>query len=236
MKTLNLIPALLCLASCSPVLYSPTTQNVPLLKEKGEVNIGGGLAFNDYTEGLSLNLAVAVDSGWAVAGTFNSMSEDSDSDWESRGKYIEGAVGRFGTVDHSPFVYEAFLGMGYGTLSNESGNNRINGNFIKPYLQPSFGIRSKIVHLVFTPRFAVVNYVSNRVAVYDNPQQEISARNFFEDKGTSFVFEPGVTLRLGLENVKLELQYVYSTFSYQSDGMFDLYNNIWNLGLNFYLR
>ena len=224
-------------SSCSPVLYAPTTQNVPLLKEKGEVNIGGGYSNTDSGEGISLNFAVAIDSSWAVAGGFNSLGggeKNSADSWRTTGNYFEAAAGKFGSSSLGPWVYEAFLGLGYGAINNEINNDYVDAKFLKPYLQPTFGLRTKHVDLVVTPRLAVVNYISESIRI-DQPQNEGEVINFFDEKGTSFVFEPGATLRLGIRNVKLQLQYVYSSFSYDSgDGDEPFDSEMFTLGLNFY--
>jgi hypothetical protein len=234
----SLFYLLLLFASCSPVLYAPSSQNVPLLKQKGEVNFGGGYIGTEGADGLSLNFATAVDSSWAIAAAFNALSGGARSlnSWEGKGRYLEAAVGKFNTIADGPFLYEAFLGLGYGTARNKKPNNDVNGKFIKPYLQTSIGVRSKIVDLAFTPRIAVVNYVSNEVYVPDFPQEAIAASNYFDDKGSSFVLEPGITLRLGWNNVKFQAQYVYSTFNYKESDLWQYDKNILSFGLNFYVH
>ena len=114
---LILIPLLI--SSCSPVLYAPSSQNVPFLKEKGEVNIGGGYSETDSGDGISLNFAVAVDSSWAIAGGFNSLwgGEKNSSDiWYTKANYFEAAAGKFGSLTKGPWVYEAYLGLGYASV------------------------------------------------------------------------------------------------------------------------
>ena len=231
--------ACIALFACSPILYAPTTQNVPLLQQKGEVNIGGGYISTESAEGMSLNFATAVDSSWAIAAAFNTLGDGtvrSGNSWDSKGRYLEAAAGKFGTIADGPFLYEAFLGLGYGTATNKNSNSSVNGKFIKPYLQTSIGVRSKIVDLAFTPRLAVVNYVSNDVYIPGAPEEAMAASNYFDDKGSSFVFEPGITLRLGLKNVKIQAQYVYSTFNYRESDLWQFDKNILSFGLNFYIH
>ena len=224
-------------SSCSPVFYAPSTQNVPLLKEKGEVNIGGGYSNTDRGEGISLNFAVAVDSSWAVAGSFNSLGggeKNATDSWRTTGNYFEAAAGKFNSSPTGPWVYEAFLGLGYGAINNEINNDFVDAKFLKPYLQPTFGLRTKHIDFVITPRLSVVNYISEDIRI-NEPVDERRVLDFFDEKGTTFVFEPGATLRLGIRNVKIQLQYVYSSFSYDSrdeDEPFD--SEMLTVGLNFY--
>ena len=234
--TFALLVYVVVFSSCSPVLYTPSTQNVPFLKEKGEVNIGGGLISTEDADGFSLNFAVAVDSNWAVAGAFNKLvggDENSTDYWDSRGSYFEGAVGKFGSSAKGPWVYEGFLGLGYASVKNEKESNLVNAQFLKPYFQPSFGLRSKCWDIALTPRLAVVHYISDQIEII-NPEYGSFANDFFDSKKTSLVFEPGVTVKLGVKNFKLQLQYVYSTFSYDSQGSHPYNDEVLSLGLNFY--
>jgi hypothetical protein len=206
--TLTILMFAVAFSSCSPVLYTPSTQNVPFLKEKGEVNIGGGVISTEDADGFSLNFAVAVDSNWAVAAAFNKLSggdENSSDYWDSRGSYFEDAVGKFGSSAKGPWVYEGFLGLGYASIKNEKESNLVNTQFLKPYFQPSFGIRSKFVDIALTPRLAVVHYISEQVKIINSDNASF-ANDFFDSKKTTFVFEPGVTLKLGVKNFKLQLQ------------------------------
>ena len=238
MKYLQFLLFILISSSCSAVLYSPTTQNVPLFKEKGEVNIGAGIIYTPGESGFDVKTAVAVDSSLAVAFSYNSFKADSKSStdtWDSRAKYLEAAIGKFGSAKQGPWVYEAFLGLGYASIKHEKSGPKeaIQTKFIKPYIQPSFGIRSKIVDFAVTPRIAMVSYLSDRINIADK-EQAVSANEFFENKKTSIVFEPGATLRLGVRNFKLQFQYVYTSFSYNSTSSLTYYDHIVSVGINFY--
>jgi hypothetical protein len=243
MKYLQFLLFVLISSSCSAVLYSPTTQNVPLFKEKGEVNIGAGIIGTPDENGFDIKTAVAVDSSLAVAFSYNSFkggSKSSTDRWDSRAKYLEAAIGKFGSAKQGPWVYEAFLGLGYASIKHEKSSQSLRGpkdeirtKFIKPYIQPSFGIRSKFIDFAVTPRIAMVSYLSDRVNIADK-EQAASANEFFDNKKTSIVFEPGATLRLGVRNFKLQFQYVYTSFSYNSSSSLTYYDHIVSVGINFY--
>ncbi len=55
------------LSSCSPLVYAPNSQNVPLLKQKGEVIINTGFIGTESTNGFGIKAAAAVDSGFSLA-------------------------------------------------------------------------------------------------------------------------------------------------------------------------
>lgn len=206
------------LTSCAPSLYSTVGQNVPLFHEKGEfaVNIGGVSAatnsdgfypFYNMGGGLSLHGAVAVDSGIALITSFYTL-ENTDGDWDVRGTYFELGGGLFKFSPRSEFVGELFGGVGYGSFHNQADYEKIDATFIKYFIQPSGGFSTKVVDFAFTPRIAIVHYLSR------SPSARPEVNEFFDEKGTSFVFEPGVTVRAGFRNFKAQYQMNYSTMKF----------------------
>lgn len=204
------------ITSCVPVFYSNVGQNVPLFRGKGEVFLAGGLSAtynkNDYTdaEGLNVMAAAAVDSNMAVLCSFYSLKSSGDSqsnEWSGKGNYFELGIGLFERGKTSRLNGEIFVGLGYGTInSTDNYNTHINLKFLKPFIQPSGGFSTGALDIAFTPRIGLVQYVSNS-----------GARDFFAEKKSTLVFEPGVTVRLGYRNVKLQYQFTYSTFKYSFD-------------------
>jgi hypothetical protein len=110
------------------------------------------------------------------------------------------------------FVYEAFAGIGFGSVKNEDFENKANFldiNFTKPFVQPSIGFVYEFVDLIFSPR---IGYV-----FFSPPSYNFSgAQAPYEAPKDRFVFEPGVTLRVGYRAAKLQIQYNYSSYSYGS--------------------
>lgn len=214
MKTTCFLVACLAIASCSPVFYSNVGQNVPLFHKKGEVFLAGGksASYNrddaTYTEGLNVMAAAAVDSNRAVLFSFYSLKSSSESqDWNGMGNYIELGYGLFERGKLSKLNGEIFVGLGYGAINNIGIDDHINLKYLKPFIQPSGGFSTGVLDMAFTPRIGLVQYISN------NPSNELS-NDFYSKKKSTFVFEPGVTVRLGYRYVKLQYQFTYSTFKY----------------------
>src|SRR6187401_3370028 len=132
MKTINclviLVFALISvgLTSCSPVAYSTTGQTVPLFQEKGEafINVGHAMATNDfdYADGLSVQAALAIDSSVALMSSFYHMSQR-DGDWSGKGTYADFGIGLFKSNSSKRFKGEIFIGAGFGSIKNLSGDN-----------------------------------------------------------------------------------------------------------------
>jgi hypothetical protein len=217
------VVAAIIFSSCSPAFYSTVGQNVPLFHEKGEVALNGGIMsasntsdgfipFTNLSSGIALQGAVAVSSAAALFASYYDMNYDSE--WQISANYVELGGGLFMYKPKSSFVGELFAGVGYGKIGNQSGMEEINAEFMKYFIQPSAGFTSKVFDVAFTPRMGVVDYLSN------SPSDRSDVRDFFAEKETTFVFEPGVTVRVGFKNFRAQYQMNYSTFHFSQP-----YNN-----------
>jgi hypothetical protein len=215
--TISLLP------SCTPAFYSTVGQNVPLFHEKGEVALSGGhmsssnssdgfSPFENLSSGMALQGAVAVSPRVALTASYYSMNYESD--WTINANYVELAGGLYMYRPKSKFVGELFAGFGHGKIDNQSGMEEINTEFMKYFLQPSAGFSGKVFDVAFTPRIGIVDYLSH------SPSDRSDVREFFAEKATTFVFEPGVTVRVGFKNIKAQYQMNYSTFHFNQP-----YNN-----------
>jgi hypothetical protein len=218
--------AISLLTSCSPVFYSTVGQNVPLFHEKGEVAFSGGIMsastnsdgfipFAGASPGMALQGAVAVASVAAVFASYYDMNYESD--WHVNATYGELGGGLFMYKPKSNFVGELFGGVGHGKIDNQSGMEELNTEFMKYFIQPSAGLSGKVFDMAFTPRIGVVDYLSHSAT--DN--QVIN--DFFVERKTTFVFEPGVTVRVGYKGIRAQYQMNYSTFHYNRT--YNSYNN-----------
>jgi len=229
MKTNYLHSILLLLAatliySCSPVIYGTVGQNVPMFTDKGEATIQAGYAasFGNNTDGdgVAIQAAYSVSKNIALMGTYYSLKGQDEqgsylgsaaSEWDSKGSYLEFGAGTFGTIKSHPFAWEIFAGLGGGSIKNNLAGQNLDVKIMKPFVQPSFGYISKYVDVILTPRLGMVTFTSHS-SILDDPQQGQQTDDFFDRNKNTFVFEPGITIRGGYQNLKLQLQYNYSTF------------------------
>ncbi len=164
------------------------------------------------------------------------MTEGAEQDdWRARFNYIEGSVGTFGKIDQSNFIYEAFAGVGKAFINNDRSNETANIRYLKPFIQPSIGIRKKSVEIALTTRIALVTYQVYDIRIADQ-RESTNLLSFFDEKQSTLVFEPVFTSRFGTEVIKFEFQYAYSTFAQRevTNGWVD--KSVFTLGLNFYLK
>jgi hypothetical protein len=157
---------LLLLSQCSPV-YVPNTRNAPLFAKGGEFQ--GAMQFG--TAGIDLQGAVSVTNNIALMGNYSygnrntdTLNNDSDLDNYHKHKFYEGAIGYY--KNDNQFCFEVFLGYGrgegtaYGSYSIFSSNEDeiTKGKYNRIFLQPSFGLNKKVVHVAFSPRFSWVDF------------------------------------------------------------------------------
>ncbi len=194
-----LIGLALCMTSCSPILYTTVGQNVALFHQKGEVSLGVSSAATNLASGSSVQFAAAVDSGIEIMSSYYSLSNGSSS-----GDYFEFGAGKFKYNPNTKFCGEMIFGMGLGSIKNSISNSSnssyyiVNANYLKPFIQPSFGLSGKIGDIAFTPRVAFVTYTSKSDNVI-NPSLRNNLDHYFSEKQSTLVFEPGITLRVGIK-------------------------------------
>jgi|APTNR8051073442_1049403.scaffolds.fasta_scaffold00003_272 hypothetical protein len=220
----------IAISSCSPVLYSTTGQNVPLFRKKGEVVLNAGYfgiedkdlsSYYDSENGFNAQFAAAIDSSVAIMSSLYTLNAGSDSEWEIKGSYFEAGVGIFKHGEVSKLTGELFAGIGFGSMKNSYDFENIDANYLKFFIQPSGGFSSKVLDMAFTPRMGLVTYTK-----HDSNVEEPEVDDYFSDKKTTFVFEPGITIRVGYKNVKLQYQFNYSTFHYKGTDEFDPVSNM----------
>src|SRR5690349_23747567 len=94
--------AICLISSCAPVVYAPVGQNVPLLKNKGDITFNASAASTEDAGGVGLQFASALDSSFALISSLYFMGHksednvDGDSEWEGRGSYFEIGAGKIG--------------------------------------------------------------------------------------------------------------------------------------------
>ncbi len=201
------------LTSCSPVPYGNVGQNVPLLKNKGEVHFTGNIANTDDANGVGIQAAVAVDSSWALMASFYNVKNNPNTDWNGNGRYVELGVGKYAVIGKSKWVYDVFAGIGFGGIKNDNGiGSSLNLNFAKPFVQGSIGFTTEWIELAFTPRLALPFYTSHENNLTDL-EHRAQAELYFKENKTKFVFEPGITFRFGYKGIKANLNMCVSSFS-----------------------
>lgn len=220
-------------ASCSPKYYAPNTQNVPLISQKGETNLT--LSGNDSqvefqgAYGVGNNFAIKANGGLFIP-------SDLDNGNGGSGKFIEFGGGYYKLLN-THLIFETYGILGFGSFENHlpstiedypQTTGDISANLVRVGIQPNIGFKSKYFTLALSSRFVNLSYnnIEGDLMFGDKSQAQ-----YLEDHSSNFLIEPALTVRAGLEKVKLQLQYGYSFNA--SDISFKQKRALLTMGLSF---
>ena len=181
--------AVLALFSCSPA-YVPTSVEVPIFKEKGEVKASVqtgtcGIIDPHFSVAITDNVALMFNGSYG-----NSSSDSSDSyHYHLTGEFGLGYYENFGNAG----FYQVFAGYGLSQVKSRSDfwliddntNEPTNAYMHKLFFQPSIGFTYPYIDFAFTPRMTFIH-----MDVYNRTYDDL-------------FFEPVLTLTLGSPNFKL---------------------------------
>ncbi len=182
--------------SCSPE-YVPNMVNTPMFDEKGELqaNLSGGVSGTD----AQLSYAISDHLGLMANGSFRNETSDTSNEFHKHHLY-EFGIGYFDHIGHVG-RYEIFGGLGTGRMSgyDESWVDDPVGEarFFKIFVQPSVGLKSKVIDGNFATRWVLVQT--------DYSEGNVSGSSTFQP-----FFEPVLTGRVGFKYVKITSQLGFS--------------------------
>ena len=202
----NLILLLICatLNGCGAVYYVPNTQNVPVMKEKGQTNLSIGLNSSESVDGFEFQGAYGLTDKIALQLNGDWVSS-SDGESSGAGHIIELGAGYYKNLSKN-FVFETYGLIGFGGMKYDDNYNtpqEVKANFIGIGLQPSVSFTSKYFIASLSGRLANLKY-NNISGNLINDVDYLKANNSF------WLAEPALTLQAGFEDVKLQLQFQYS--------------------------
>jgi hypothetical protein len=205
MKKIILLLFFILLSGCGAVYYVPNTQNVPVIKEKGQTNLSLATNASESTDGFELQGAYGLTDKIAVQLNTDWVSS-SDGSSTGSGHLVELGVGYYKNLSKH-FVFETYglMGLGSTKYADNYNNNsqEIKTNFFRLAVQPSISYSSKYFIASLSGRFANLNYNSVSGNYYTDADY-LKANNSF------WLLEPALTLQAGFENVKLQLQFQIS--------------------------
>lgn len=169
-------------------LYVPNQAQVPLMSEGDETQVALNVASNGY----GLQLAYSPYYHWAVIANGNTFTVVQDTNFEIKYRHSYAEIGTGYYTRLTKYIRtEVLFGIGGGS----SGLNTSRSIYRRGFLQPSIGMSGKIIDAGITPRFAWVQHFQDRIGGTRATVNE-----------SAFFFEPILTLRLGMEQVKFQLQ------------------------------
>lgn len=220
MKTVIYFMSICLLGSCAPDMYVPNMQNIPAFTNKNQIKFNysflspGGhdiQAAYSFTNKFSIMFNSAIYSNSGARGTYKAPS---------KGSAIEIGVGYFKPKNN--LVFENYILFANGNLSN--GEGEFGGSAIQPYgnftsklfrfsNQTSLAYKRKLFEVAVSNRICFLNYynISKEPYLFN----DIDMRKYINSSPHFAFIEPAFTVRLGLQNIKLQFQ-IQRSFSLKS--------------------
>lgn len=224
------------LTGCSPKFYLPNTQNVPMIQAQGQSNLtvagnGNQVEFQG-SYGLTDGLAVQVNGGWVIP-------KDEDSGNGGSGRLIEGGLGYFRNISED-WLFDAYALAGVGRMENHfpsslpanpATTGKISANIARYSIQPSLSFHRKYFSVTGSARLSSLNYSNIEGSLFFENLDQVA---YLRDTKSSVLIEPALTLRGGVEKIKLQIQLMRSFNITHSDFRQD--KQLLSVGLNFNFR
>lgn len=235
LKSFICILAGFSIVSCNPKLYSPNTQNVPLISEKEQINLSavGNTHQVEFQGAYGLTEHIAIQ---ANGGLFSQSELNNDNG--GSGKYIELGGGYFKPITEN-WIFETYGLVGIGNVENHlpstvskasETEGDISANILRVGVQPNFGYVSKYFSAAVSSRITNLSYSNIDGDLVYKSQEFVT---YLNENKSNFLIEPAITVKAGLENVKFQVQYGYSLNL--SNSHFRQDKMLLTMGLNFNL-
>jgi len=233
-------------ASCSPTYYMPNNVNVPLFKEKGETvtqaHIGSAEEYGhigvNVAHAIGRNSALMLNASYFKAGSdlteYNDNAIENNLNFNSKNRAFMAEVGAgffkpFGA--DSIFVFETYAGYGLYSINRALNTQQsVAYNIHRPFVQPSIGIRYKKIEVSYGLRMSML--------VFSNQHPSTAFKNDdlamlkFENWDRVFNLDHSLTIALGTELVKFQIQWIYNPqINYSNDTFLIPTFSNFNIGL-----
>ena len=233
LKLLTFVAVGIGFASCNPKFYSPNTQNVPLISEMGETNLtlsgnGNQVEFQG-AYGITENITIKANGGLFIP-------KNIDNGDGGSGKFIEVGGGYYKPITEN-WIFETYGIVGLGTVenhfpsskaSNPGTNGDVSASILRIGIQPNFGYKSQYFSAAVSSRIVNLSYNNIKGDLIYGGQSQM---DYLKDNSSNFLIEPALTIKGGLEKVKLQVQYGYSLNL--SNNNFNQDKSFFTIGLNF---
>lgn len=191
-------------SSCTSI-YFPNTVNTPMFDEKGQicasVNFSSDYAGQysiDYQSALSILNNIAIQYDYSSANV-----KTSESNYLIY-NYNEYGIGYF-RPSINKFKFENYVGYGIGRVNRSDNHRKIEFEYNRIYLCPSFGISKKLNHdRWFDPDKIILGITTRISKIKWNELQCDYSRSF---KRENTYFEPAIFIRAGWRNLLFQSQY-----------------------------
>lgn len=200
--------AALALSSCSHTYYLPTSPNVPLFKEKNEVQANGSLGYDGTGIGSKqAQVAYSVTNHFAVTGTYADFHGGDQNRFDyGQAQYYEMTAGYFKPI-HNQLVFDVFGGYGYCQQYHQfSVYETASLDFHKLIVRPTIGYTSNYFDVAFTSSINHLSYNNASINIIRS-KNDLELIQKLDRAKNIFLFEPSMMYRLGWKYVKFQAQW-----------------------------
>ena len=207
-----LVLAPLAFGACAPKYYAPNTQNVPLLTRRGDYSAAGAIGDSRF----ELQGAYAVTGDLAVMANAAHFDKPDDEQGDGgRGGLLEIGFGYQRPLDER-FHLAVFGLVGGGDVENHfpstvAANPGTTGileaKLTRFGVQPVIGFRSRYVEGAASMRVVGLRYSDIAGSLVFGGEDQVQ---MLSSQTRHTLLEPALTLRAGLETIKLQMQLGWS--------------------------
>lgn len=216
MKTILLFFISIVFLGCSPEYYAPNSQNIPIMRSKGQTNLGLHYNEGEYIKGFELQAAHAITNHMAlqlntdwVKNTTNLSTNENSDELKASGNMLEIGAGYFNDIARN-FTFETYGLICFGNLkyrpTTSANNEYFSAKFNRIGIQPSLSYSRKYFNTSLSSRIVHLKY--NNINGYSN--SSYFDTNYLKENNAYWLLEPALTIQAGFENFKFQLQYVHS--------------------------
>ena len=200
--------SILCF-SCSPVYYMPTNQNVPMITDKGDLNVN--MAVSILGDQLSLASSYGLTNNLAVMLNTSASSTLFAKENGSSVYLLEGGLGAYYNINPWLMI-DLYPLVGIGSVENHfkdpdipftSIDGKLTASFFRYGVQPSINFHYDIFALSFSAGYYQLRYNNIKGDLEYNSVDQVS---FLEERRNNTFIEPAATLTLSFGSVRLKLQ------------------------------
>lgn len=223
-------------AACSPIYYVPNTLNVPMVHAKGQANVtlagnGNQVEFQG-AKGVGDSVALQVNFGFLDA-------NDEENGSGGSGKLLEAGLGYFRNVKPD-VLFDVYALVGVGSVENHfpdtvsaspGTTGKIAADMSRFGVQPSISWHRKYFSVSGSARLSNLRYRNVEGDLIFNDVNEV---DYLNDNKSHFLFEPALTLRVGSERIRVQVQVVRSVNL--SHSSFKQEDDLVTVGFNYKFR
>lgn len=215
------------LFSFSSCIFYPQVTDIPLIKEKNDLSVDGGISISARTVNSTISYGLSEKMAVQVFGSYGA----------DEAYYLQGAFGHFKNLGNSSIIeIYAGYGYGYGSAQKETNIGHLNGNYQLYFTQLNMGKRNyRGSNVDFGMGVKTGIYNSNLTD--ENYFYSYPRSNFFETQQfKSILLEPNLFVRFGGEILRFNLKVGSSFVKQLSNKNHHIPSSSLNVGLSLNYR